>query len=315
MAWNTLGKAGALMRLLILALMLVGCGTPGHNSGWLPSAELEQRHTTYFSLLPTVRDASGFVDTDRCDSLLFSALTAVGAGDRIELEAAEVEPGKWLRRPVQYPECFSSGGSQSEISQDMLLGVLWYAWRTEDLGMLERLYAYGEQNNWVMGEGLVSRTVMRPPLRATLAQMIWRLGGQHRPIISSVGDPWITTGIDGYQAHLQVLHILLRQEAYGRLSLAARRALESHYGREPRNPLFAAAAATIGLIRPGDAERVLLQSPHHFPDRLATSSDRCEEWTTQRDYSGSYEPCPEQGRTHSPGDWLFAYRILRGLAL
>lgn len=304
-----------MLRILLATALLTSCGPSGSGGAWSPSPELEARHTRYTELLPTIRDENGFVDVDRCDSLLFSGLTAVGAGVPIGLAAAEAEPGKWLRRPVQYPECLASGGSQSEISQDMLLGVMWYAWRNRDLGMLERLYEYGERNNWVMGAGVVSRTLMRPPLRATLAQLIHRLGGERRPLVASIGDPWVTAGIDGFQAHLQILHILLRNEAYGRVSGTAIRAVRAHYEREPRNPLFGAAAAVVGIATPAHAERLLLDSPLHYPDRLATSADRCEEWATQRDYSGNYEPCPGQGRVHSPGDWLFAYRILRGLAL
>jgi hypothetical protein len=290
----------------ILILLMVACG-PADSPTWRPSEELGQRAAGYVQLLPDVQDPAGFVDTDRCDSLLFSALTAVGANQPIDIREAQLPDGQWLRRPVSYPECFQSGQSASTISRDMLLGVFWYGWHFRDLDLLESTWQHLERNNFVAGEGERSRTQVNPVLLGTLAQLIHRLGGPDRAVRLT---PAVWAPVDGYERHLQVMHVMLRWEA-GLESLVAAAAIKRAYEQDKQNVLFGAAYARIGGLSPYLAEKKLLESKWHFPDRLATSSDRCEEWVTQRNPNDiGLLPCPEQGRIHSPGDWLFAYRLL-----
>lgn len=290
----------------VLIFLIVACGRVD-SPAWQPSAELTQRAASYVRLLPQVQDSAGFVDTDRCDSLLFSSLTAVGANQPIDIRAAQLPDGAWLRRPTNYPECFQSGESASTISRDMLLGVFWYGWHFRDLQLLESTWQHLERNGWVAGQGERSRTQLNPVLIGTLAQLIYRLGGPDRAVRLT---PAVWAPVDGYERHLQVLHVMLRWEA-GLESIVAAAAIRRAYEQDRSNVLFASALARIGGLSPFVAERKLLESTWHLRDRLATSRDRCEEWVTQRNPNDiNLLPCPEQGRTHSPGDWLFAYRLL-----
>jgi hypothetical protein len=192
----------------------------------------------------------------------------------------------------------------------MLLGLIWYAWSQRDLPLLEDLYQYGEENNWVMGGGDIARTGMRT-LRGTLAAAIHKLGGPHRPAAELITDPQLAPKT-GYEAHLQILSILLRGEIYGEIPQRHLFIINSLATNSPDSPIMQAAAARwLGGKYVG---RFLAAARNwtYFPaDRLPTSADRCIDWATQQKNPADWAPCPEEGRIHSGGDLLFAMYVFQ----
>lgn len=302
------------MRLLLLPLLflLVSCGRSGikEPEGYQVSAEVLSRYATLKVESRDVMDQHGFVEAEKCDSILMSGLTAVGRGERIDLYSARGYNGQWYRRPLTYPECFSSGGSKSSISRDMFVGIIWYLWRTQDLDGLKAIHQYGEEHDWIMGEGVISRTAFGFGLQSTLGAAIRKLEGKSLGGIVEISDPWLPGATD-FEAHLQVLHILLRGEIYGSLSDSAINRLKQQSSRQPKNPLFQYARARWVDGDYSSAEQALLQGP--WPgDRLGTELDYCTPWVIERDYGPNWFPCEQvsENKRHSSGDWLFVAGLL-----
>jgi len=299
-----------------MLLLLSGCASRGESSDspsvphryQLPQ-DLLEKQAVYRALAPSRQNANGFIETDRCDALMMTALLDVGGGPVANIHAAEEEPGKWLRRDIDSGKCYPNNGAKSSISRDMLLGVMWYAWARRDINILQDMYSYGERNNWVMGEGDIARTGMRT-LRGTLAAVIHALGGPYRPGDELLTDPQLIVK-DGYEAHLQVLVLLLRGEIYGRLSDHSRHVLRGLADSNPNSPIMQAAAAR--WVHPDYYPRFLLasRSEQYFPSgRLPTSADRCIDWATHEKNPLDWAPCAEENRIHSGGDLLFALYIV-----
>jgi hypothetical protein len=103
---------------------------------------------------------------------------------------------------------------------------------------------------------------------------------------------------EGFAAHLQVLHVLLRREVAGfDLSTPV---LDKQAARQPNNPLF--------LLAVGDFEKAekILSNENYWPsDRLPTKADRFVEWLPMRDEGEDWLPDGRLDQIHSGGDYLF----------
>lgn len=288
-----------LHRLLTLALLikLAACGPDVASPETPPApADAVARAALY-------RDAApGWVDVDKCDSLLFTALAEAVHPSGVDITAAEVSPGRWLRRPAHLPECWAAGESRSTISRDGLLGVMFWAWRHNRLDVAERLWEYGARRDWFMGDDDVGgfHTYFTPAYVGTLAKLIERLGGPARLQALTPVD-W-TLADEPHEAHLQAIHAQLRRELFGGLSRDADDMLWTHRRREPANPLYA--------VLVGDSPS--LPATLWPTDRLPTSADRCESWLPQRSAaSADWAPCYD-GRTHAGADLRFVVGLQRG---
>lgn len=305
------------MRLLLLYILslFTACGRPDGSPDPVPQshslpADLEQKQQIYRELAPSRQNSNGFIETDHCDSLLLTSLLGAAGVPIADIHAAEQEPGKWQRRDLASGLCFPDGGSKSSISRDMLLGLMWYAWSQRDLTILEELYQYGEAHDWVMGEGDVARTGLRT-LRGTLAAAIHKLGGPHRPAAELITDPQLVAK-SGYEAHLQILGMLLRGEIYGELPQRQLVIIGQLASSNPDSPIMQAAAARwVGGKYVGKYTAAARNSTYFPNDRLATSADRCIDWATQQKNPADWAPCAEEGRVHSGGDWLFAAYVFQ----
>lgn len=293
-----------LMLLIIAAaqiFLMTGCGkdhTVAQGTAFHDD-QLDHTAALYAAQVGMVRDGDGFIEFTDCDSLLFSSLAAVGMGSPINLVAARQSDGRWQRRPLSYIPCYPDH-SDTTISWDMLLGVMWYGWANHDLAMLESIWDYGHSRSWIMGDGARSIVTLIPQHVALLAQLIFKLGGADHEERRIPAD--FPKGFDSFQAHLLALEILLHRAAYDGLPASAPAAVSDLVSRHPDNPLFLCAD---GDYR-GAAD--LLNSGAYWPhDRLPTSADRCEQWVPQRD--GPWAPC-DDGKTHSGGDLLFVWRLL-----
>jgi len=272
--------------LLLLILTLLACC--GRHSKPEPlavdadlAARVNQKVSTYESLLPAHQDQHGFIMTSHCDATLFSGLLGAAIPGSVDLLAARGPDNRFYRRPLgTYPECYESGSSKSTISRDMFIGILWHLWVNRMSEDVRLLMTNARNNDYIMGSGDPSRISLMPNLTKLLAEMDYRLNGRdsderYLPTI------W-TKGLVDYEAHLQVWQILLYGEVFGFIDGFQKARLLEHYERRPDNPLYAAAWARwiSGNWNPALAA---LDNPRWPADRLPTSRDYSTDWWIQRD--------------------------------
>ncbi|SMF03248.1 hypothetical protein [Pseudobacteriovorax antillogorgiicola] len=275
--------------------------------------QIAERRSLYLSSADTALDQYGFVEG--CDGLLFSSLGVVGGLD-IDLSQAEsqVEPGRWYRSAGQ--DCFDTGRSESSISRDMLIGLAVALLQAQDLSAVERIIAYAEDNNGIIGEASnredqFGRAFMTPSLEAIYHELRFRLGGIDSDRRGYIPD--LTKGQRGFKAHLQGLGMLLRVQFYGGLFAQDVEILQELANSQDRNSLFLALYGGL-TDGDGDAAASALLDTEIFPsDRLPSSEDRCEPYIWQRDQDGDdWQPCLEKDLIHPAADFLFVSALLLG---
>lgn len=186
----------------------------------------------------------GWIEKSECDGMLWAGKYLCGGGSP-KLEAAEYpnEPGKFNRRPSPY--CGEEfGNSKTTWSRDMGMGLMSGAWCSKNREILERHASYGTKKNSMMGEPFADgRAVYTPSIIGILYQVIYSLGGadttaRHTPSIFS-------SGLDDYQAHLQMIDIWLRGETARReidlsldISQTMYERVKEHSDREPTCPFY-----------------------------------------------------------------------------
>lgn len=293
------------MRLLCITLLLFSCASKVKAPDPVPLEPSEALHEVrilYLDRARGVQDEFGFIESDHCDSLLFTSLVFIG-GLSGEITAAR-EDGKWYRRPSK--DCFVTGESASDISRDQIIGLLWYVYYFRRLDVAQALMEYMIKNDYIIGRGPLSRTLMTPSILGTLNDMIVAMGGDAYAVPS--GYVW-SDKARGFEAHLQVLHILLIGEIHGEIDTTMLERLEEHYERVPENALFSFAYHKYTDGDQSETVNALLIEVYFPRDRLPSSLDRCEEWLYQREPGADWEPCDE-GRTHSGGELLFLTALL-----
>lgn len=295
---------------LLLCLMTMSCGGKGQKSPEKTVTDITPLIKKFVVYKELTREYAnqfdGFV-SDSCDSLLFSGLYAATDSSKVDLSLALDESGKWHRRPLSLGPCYPDN-SGSEISRDMFIGLFWGIWRAKNLSLAEQIAEYGEANNWIMGEGDVSRTALSPALASTLYKMIASLGGKRHE--SKEIFPIVFDKVKGFEAHLQVLHMLLRAQIDGGAEPEYIKAFKYHAERQPENALFQAA---YHRYEDGDYSvpmGVLMDETHWPINRLPDGREHCEFWLWQRDNGDDWEPC--DAPKHSGADWIFAYQVIRG---
>ena len=252
----------------------------------------------------------------RCDGLLFTSLWSIscGYGDVGDFQDP-AKPGYWHRNPKR--DCYVAGspnpdnGAKSSISKDMILGLLYYIWKTKNDGYADGLIAYGEANSWLMGDAIdaktrISRTLLSPGLIDLLYAIQNSLGLQSQGDTS--GDAFFVN--KDFQAHLDVIRILLEGSVKGSISAVQAAVLDAQADRNTDNALFVAAAARYGKATAKDAITFLLDSPHFPNERLPTAAEHCEPYLFQRDKGKDWQPC--EGGTHDGTDFVVAASILDG---
>jgi len=300
------------LTFLGMCVSLSFCGRAGKK---LPaqtelSELLRQKRDTYLELIKSQQDVNGFVETDACDSLLFTGLVGAVASLDIDIEAAKDSNNAWFRTPAK--TCFAEGRSKSTISRDMYVGLLWYIWKHKRLDLANQIYEYGVDNLWVMGEGELSRTFFTLNMQRLLAEIIQALGGPSHNIL--LAYPYIYgQEVTGFEAHLQVLNALLRAEIRG--NWMNQDEIDLIYAKtkeQPRNPLFQAAYSAYIEGTYEEAITTLMNGYLFPPDRLPTNQDRCTHWIPMRYDGPDWLPCSsEPFETHSGGDLIFtSYFIL-----
>ena len=302
----------------LLLAFLLGCGSSHSSHAPTPRAELLQnQYQTYLKLAAEQQGVHGFIMLDACDSVLFSGLIGA-AGLAVDLPAAR-SGDVWTRNPTR--DCYADGGSNSTFSRDMFLGVMWWSVVNKRLDVLEAAYQYCNKQiqfpvgGCVFGQGPSDdpRHILSPNLIDTLAEAIVYLGGPSHTVARGLyaGE---SENVQGFQAHLSVLHVLLRAKIQLGLTDRQLSILKYHAERQPQNALFQAAYAKYSGIGADQAIDTLLNRQLFPEDALPSTSNYCTEWLWERDFSTErdWTICPENDKIHSGGDWLFAASLILG---
>jgi hypothetical protein len=138
------------LKLISILSLIFSCSHKS-SSKPLPSAyeKAKEKSFVYASQI----DESIFV---RCDKLAFLPYLTV-SGFTQNLGDFERE-GKWSRDRYQNAPCYP-GESKGSISFDGMIAVLHHAFTVKDIELVNRLWDYGEKNNWVLGEGEYSNQI------------------------------------------------------------------------------------------------------------------------------------------------------------
>lgn len=293
-----------------LIFLLTGCSVLPHRKEETVIPLVEELAGTYRSL-----QAPGWTDTAECDALLFNSLRAASG---IPVNPGEAQdpavPGRWYRRPVSLPECYASGESVSTISRDMLLGVYWWAWSTDNTQVVRDLWEYASSRSWFTGDGQNggATTLLNSNMVSLLARLCVDLdAGCSGNVGQWAKTPLTFTGIpEGYVRHLEVLQILLLGEIDGQIPGYLADRLRLHAEQQPDNPLFSSSMVLYNRWNTGEVDADLSEWP---TDRLPNSSDWCSSWRTEAEGgSRGWGPCPGDTEVHSGGEIIFLSRILHG---
>jgi hypothetical protein len=210
------------MRLFIIALSLLAasCGAMKHHG--------DESTQQPFDAIKTERDArvQRFdVNTiERCDRITFLALFDAYGKQQDTLFWYETKPGHWERH---FEACYPKD-SQSTISRDGLISVL-HALKTRgDDAAIKRMYDYGKEHGWDMGEGpwdLVNATPIVP--------VIAKLAG--KPILRdrTEADPFTS-----FRGHVLGCYIWLSAKAYGAIGDVELEVLRTLRDKNPDSPFF-----------------------------------------------------------------------------
>lgn len=294
------------LQAILFSCLLAGCASAKHDKDpvvgigdGLDPARIKA--AVYLAHAAEAQGDAGFVHLG-CDSVMFTALYAA-AGGQANVLAAEGYPGAWYRDPTH--TCYDRGAAASDISEDMLLGIMAWAWQTNQPDVAQRIQDFARSNAFVMGRGDISRTFMRPALYSTL-----------KGILGS-GPPQQTTNVDipilsGFAGHLQVLHGLLDASIFGASDLGIS-VFRRQAARQPRNAFF---QAVYHLYTDGDqtAAGALLADDMMFPvEHLPTEAEYCEDYLYQRDDAPKdWSPCNEGQKPHSGAELLFTLLVAEG---
>lgn len=302
------------MKRLICTLLLAACGSQheSHDSD-VPESLLVKR-TLYLDLVKSQQGLAGFIDLEACDSVLYSGLLGAAGAD-VTLTAARDGAGTWTRNPTR--DCYADGGSDSSFSRDMYMGLLWYAAETKDLALVQETYDYCNSHTTNVGLGCVfgkgsildPKYIISPNLISTTAELLYRLGGEDHSIARNMYTRE-SSGLTGFQAHLSVLHILLRGKLIGTIPQSSLDRLAEQIDRQPENSLFQLAYHRYTDGDQSAAIQGLLKEAHFPASRLPASQDRCEQYLFQRDFGADWMPCADENKTHSGTDFLFATKLL-----
>jgi hypothetical protein len=249
---------------------------------------------TYLRLVADVQDKHGFLHTDACDSLLFTAL-AHAAGMPANLWAAHDHNG-WHRRPVDLPECCPNS-SKSQISRDMWIGLMIAAWSKQDLRLIQSVLDQMNRFWRIPHTGLegLSRVIPTPGLYATAKMIESKLLGTKAWRWWNMVPYKPSTVFEDYRDHLGMLHVFLRSCVTGNVTKSVRDYLEEIYYANMFNPL------AIALHQDPISLTHALSSVAYW---LPTNHDRKAPWLPERFYT-DYGPDYSEKHSHSGMDLVF----------
>ena len=246
-------------------------------------------------------DKNGFIFTDSCDSLLWtgllsSAMPSVGPLSLTNISAAS-DGFRWYRRPDH--ECGPQWhNSESTISRDQILGLMWNLWKTKNLPVAISLMEALRANNYTLeGQGTPGELYVIPSYVQTLAMLIQAIGGPSYD--AELHFPTAFSFTPGFTAHLAVWQILLNGQIQGFITLDEYSVLIQAYDSNHQNPLFSAAYHKYTDGDFTEATSLLLNTNLYPVDHLPNNDNYCSIWLPETTYGAAdLQPCSENG----PGD-------------
>jgi len=224
------------MKKYLLLCILISCGQV--EKAEPQDATLDD---VRFTLNELKEEAINYTNQDTgwlangCDGMLWNGKYAAAA-DRGDIRASESDiSGRFSRTPLKKCWDKKDNGAKSTWSRDMALGFIYWAYRTNNLSVLQDHADYGVANQWKMGDPLGDfRVVYTPQMIGLLYKAIYALGGKanHNRLWPT---SW-TSGLVDYESHLQVLNIALQGEIAERLKEA---------DAMPRQPLTMETRTTL----------------------------------------------------------------------
>lgn len=265
---------------------------------------LNSKYMAYRQRMRAKQDRHGFIDTHHCDALLFSGLVGCVPGIRIDIEAA-FDGKLWHRRPIE-KSCFPDH-SKSTISRDMFVGLALFCYFNDRSDIATNVVKYALTHWLIMGKATslsvkLGRCFLGFGLLSTFAKLSrkWYFW----PLTLLPADVKLSKLPTGYAAHIQVLHVLLRDLIDGN-DPSTNQIILQQAVREPMNPLFNIATGNY------QAAIDVLSNGSLFPeDRLPTSKERRESWLPQRDFGTDWFPANGPAVEHHGGDFIFCYWLM-----
>lgn len=235
-------------KILLLSILLISCSKDKDQIDPVPSPRLPELLEAFEknqARALEIRDpASGWLSVSDCDAIIWAGKYSCSLGEAttVNLRASEYpeQPGRFDRRPP--PFCWTKElgdqGSKTTWSRDMgIAGLIPAAWCKKDLKLLEDHAAFGEANNWNMGEPLADgRGIYTSGLIGILYSAIKGLGGEDNE--KRKFPSFFFPGLDDYQAHLQMMDIWIRGEMKDTISGVMLDRIKEHSKREPDCPFY-----------------------------------------------------------------------------
>ena len=301
--------------LLYVTLLIFGCSKdnePKEPAVDPRAVELQELFDDNCAEVLKFVDTDGWLLPDDGDGMLWSGMLGAVPTCLTAFNAAAAE---WPDQPGRFDRAPPAGSVTSDNpdwcswSRDMQKGFLWWAWRTRSVDVVLRHIEYGRKNNWVMGLPFGDgRCLYTPSAIGLNYQVTWGLGAPDDP--SRLWPDIYSSGLDDYQAHIQVKNIVLRGEVE-----EARRNDGDAYPDNPDDPPVVDEGGSFGLVDVDDTQL----------DRLKEHAERepkCGFFTAAYGvYTGDFSPAfaallaPDQKcsyvRCNNPracylADWLFA---------
>lgn len=292
---------------IFCAILSTACSwLPRDNKSQESSAsaidQLRSKYNNYLSWSPEALTSLGWVHG--CDGLLHTSLLVVGGGSAYEhLFLAKADDGQWFRTPAK--NCLKKGLSRSDISRDMLLGLLQAIVMTKDVETIDALIRYADEHEWVMGESDGSldgdnRVLLTPQFYSLMQIVSSYCHGKRMQLDNSTR---LASDYD-FNDHLKLLKIRIMGIMYGGITDYELSYLKSVAKKEPHN---AAAMMLKHRYTDGIQDKAIqiLMNEKWFPsDRLPSSKDRCDFYLWSHSEDKDWSGCDED-KLHPGHDFLW----------
>jgi hypothetical protein len=210
-----------MFKLIVFISFIVSCGPKHEEKDPQPLSLKDLLIAENDKLIEQAKEAkdadTSWILAEDCDSMLWNG--KMSCNDKVtwfnpRLAEYPDQVGRYTRRPISkgycYPKEEGKDGSACTWSRDMGHGLGAYAICKKDLDIVKEHIRFGENHStagiWDMGEPFADGRALYPPgFSGMWYQMRYALGGDDN-VLRKSPDIYIS-GLDDYQAHLQVLNI------------------------------------------------------------------------------------------------------------
>lgn len=204
--------------LLFLAFSFttISCGKET-TAGPILIKELQEQYTSKLQELQQLSNdnVAKWPNDHDCDAALWAGVARAAGADWVDISAALRPDGRPTRRPFR--DCAFPDESKATTSNDMITGTLLGLQAAKDVESVLRLYRYGEDNNWIMGqpEWYVARVLLRPNGVTLLARVLYQLTDGQRDYAIRLAPVVYGPVQADYEQHLILLSRIIEKRAGG----------------------------------------------------------------------------------------------------